>query len=181
MASTSVLLHTHPPVSGCFSASRPRRTSGSLWHYSTLVDIHLQVLTNGYFFSGGFLQSKRSAFGLYYPWMAIQKRRVAGEYRMGCGQRLRQIRQQAGLTQKQLEKISGVPQNTISRIELETVKAPSTKTLLGLSRALAVSMESLLGMDEPQRPSKTAAKAGHVPKTRPRRMERDEHGKAEGN
>ena len=98
---------------------------------------------------------------------------------MGFGHRLREIRQQAGLTQKQLEACSGVPQNTISRIELETVKAPSTKTLLRLSRALQVSMESLLGMDEPQPSSKTAAKAGRVPKTRPRRMEREDDGKTE--
>jgi transcriptional regulator with XRE-family HTH domain len=69
---------------------------------------------------------------------------------MGLGQRLKQLRQQAGFTQKQLEERSGVPQNTISRIELESVKAISSTTLMGLARALHVSTDALLGMDEPE-------------------------------
>jgi transcriptional regulator with XRE-family HTH domain len=95
---------------------------------------------------------------------------------MGVGDRLREFRKQAGLTQKQLQERSGVPQNTISRIELDTVKVPSTKTLLGLSRALQVSIESLLGVDESPRSATTAAKARRGHKTRPLRMERDDHG-----
>ena len=68
---------------------------------------------------------------------------------MGIGERLRQFRQQAALTQKQLEERSGVPQNTISRIEIGSVQEMSTKTLIGLARALHVSTDTLLGMDEP--------------------------------
>lgn len=78
---------------------------------------------------------------------------------MGLGQRLRKFRQQADLTQKQLEERSGVPQNTISRIEIESVQEISTKTLMGLARALQVSTDALLGMDEPEREEAAAPKA----------------------
>lgn len=62
------------------------------------------------------------------------------------GERLRHIRKVAGLTQKQLEAVSGVPQNTISRVEIGTVQEISTKTLAGLAKALNVSADYLLGL-----------------------------------
>jgi len=78
--------------------------------------------------------------------------------------RLRQIRKQAGLTQRQLEEQSGVPQNTISRIEIGSVQDVSAKTLANLARALKVSMDHRIGLDsepEPQvkrKSSKTRAR-----------------------
>jgi transcriptional regulator with XRE-family HTH domain len=66
--------------------------------------------------------------------------------------RLRQIRKQAGLTQRQLEAQSGVPQNTISRIEIEAVQDVSAKTLANLARALHVSMDHLFGLDSEPEP-----------------------------
>lgn len=69
---------------------------------------------------------------------------------LGLSQRLREFRRQAGLTQKQLEERSGVPENTISRIEIGSVQAISTKTLMGLARALQVSTDTLLGMHAPE-------------------------------
>jgi len=83
---------------------------------------------------------------------------------MGLGQRLKQLRQQAGLTQKKLEERSRVPQNTISRIELESVKAISSTTLMALARALHVSTDALLGMDEPE-----SDEAPYEPATRQRK------------
>lgn len=62
--------------------------------------------------------------------------------------RLRQIRREKGLTQKQLEELSGVPQNTISRIEIGTIKVITTPTLIALARALEVTTDYLLGMDD---------------------------------
>ena len=62
------------------------------------------------------------------------------------GERLRHIRKVAGLTQKQLEEVSGVPQNTISRVEIGAVQEISTKTLVGLAKALNVSADYLLGL-----------------------------------
>ena len=64
--------------------------------------------------------------------------------------RLRQLRKQRGLTQKDLEARSGIPQNTISRIEIGGVQEISTKTLIGLARALQVTTDCLLGLDEPE-------------------------------
>lgn len=90
---------------------------------------------------------------------------------MGLGQRLKQLRQQAGLTQKELEALSHVPQNTISRIELESVKAISSTTLMGLARALGVSTDALLGMDEPESDEAPSAPASRQRKAKPKAKE----------
>jgi len=64
--------------------------------------------------------------------------------------RLKSARKTRDLRQKQLEEISGIPQNTISRIELGKNAEISTRTLAALARALGVSADYLLGLkDEP--------------------------------
>jgi transcriptional regulator with XRE-family HTH domain len=60
------------------------------------------------------------------------------------GQRLRQTRIGAGLSQSDLEEISGIPKARLSRYENGHV-APSIQTLERLARALNVSEASLLG------------------------------------
>jgi transcriptional regulator with XRE-family HTH domain len=60
------------------------------------------------------------------------------------GQRLRQTRIKAGLSQSDLEEISGIPKARLSRYENGHV-APSIQTLERLARALDVSEASLLG------------------------------------
>jgi transcriptional regulator with XRE-family HTH domain len=60
------------------------------------------------------------------------------------GQRLRQTRIKAGLSQSDLEEISGIPKARLSRYENGHV-APSIQTLERLARALGVSEASLLG------------------------------------
>ena len=60
------------------------------------------------------------------------------------GQRLRDARVQAGLSQSELEDISGIPKARLSRYENGHVE-PSIQTLARLSRALNVSEASLLG------------------------------------
>jgi transcriptional regulator with XRE-family HTH domain len=65
-------------------------------------------------------------------------------------ERLRQARKAIGLTQKELEEASGIPQNTISRIELGKNPEISTRTLTALALALNISADYLLGLkDEP--------------------------------
>ncbi len=62
------------------------------------------------------------------------------------GQRLRATRLRAGLSQSDLEEISGIPKARLSRYENGHV-APSIHTLERLARALNVSEASLLGDD----------------------------------
>jgi transcriptional regulator with XRE-family HTH domain len=60
------------------------------------------------------------------------------------GQRLREARVAAGLSQSELEEISGIPKARLSRYENGHVE-PSIQTLARLSRALNVSEAALLG------------------------------------
>jgi transcriptional regulator with XRE-family HTH domain len=60
------------------------------------------------------------------------------------GRRLRETRVGAGLSQSDLEEISGIPKARLSRYENGHV-APSIQTLERLARALGVSEASLLG------------------------------------
>jgi transcriptional regulator with XRE-family HTH domain len=60
------------------------------------------------------------------------------------GKRLRETRVRAGLSQSDLEEISGIPKARLSRYENGHV-APSIQTLERLARALRVSEASLLG------------------------------------
>jgi transcriptional regulator with XRE-family HTH domain len=60
------------------------------------------------------------------------------------GQRLRESRVAAGLSQSELEDISGIPKARLSRYENGHVE-PSIQTLARLSRALNVSEATLLG------------------------------------
>jgi transcriptional regulator with XRE-family HTH domain len=60
------------------------------------------------------------------------------------GQRLRETRIRAGMSQSDLEEISGIPKARLSRYENGHV-APSIQTLERLAKALKVSEASLLG------------------------------------
>ena len=60
------------------------------------------------------------------------------------GHRLREARLNAGLSQSELEELSGIPKARLSRYENGHV-APSIQTLERLARALNVSEASLLG------------------------------------
>jgi transcriptional regulator with XRE-family HTH domain len=60
------------------------------------------------------------------------------------GQRLREARVNSGLSQSDLEDLSGIPKARLSRYENGHVE-PSIQTLARLSRALNVSEASLLG------------------------------------
>lgn len=63
-------------------------------------------------------------------------------------ERLRHIRRSQGLTQKQLQHKSGVPHNTISRIETGEAADITTRTLIALALALNVSTDYLLGLTD---------------------------------
>jgi transcriptional regulator with XRE-family HTH domain len=75
------------------------------------------------------------------PAMGDRMRQSDGKH---FGQRLREARVAAGLSQSELEDISGIPKARLSRYENGHVE-PSIQTLARLSRALNVSEASLLG------------------------------------
>ena len=62
------------------------------------------------------------------------------------GSRMRQQRQTLGLTQEQVEELSGVPQASISRLEREESEDIQVSTALELARALSLTVEELIGM-----------------------------------
>jgi transcriptional regulator with XRE-family HTH domain len=64
------------------------------------------------------------------------------------GERLREARKAAGMTQKLLEARSGIPQNSISRIEGGNTQEISTGTLKALATTLGVSADYLLGLSD---------------------------------
>jgi transcriptional regulator with XRE-family HTH domain len=64
------------------------------------------------------------------------------------GERLERARQAKRMTQEQLAAASGVKQSHISRLESGDIKDIKGSTLRRLARALGVTTDELLGMDE---------------------------------
>jgi transcriptional regulator with XRE-family HTH domain len=62
------------------------------------------------------------------------------------GDRLRYVRQRAGLSQYDVADLSGIPQPNISRLEHNEPPNPSRFTIVRLCRALKVSSDFLLGI-----------------------------------
>ncbi len=63
------------------------------------------------------------------------------------GQRLKELRESSGLTQKELAKIMHVSQQDISRYELEQIQ-PSIEFIVQFCRRFSVSSDYLLGVKE---------------------------------
>lgn len=59
------------------------------------------------------------------------------------GYRLKEMREQKGITQEELEKNSGVSRQTISAIENNDNYQAKTGTLLALARALGTTVDKL--------------------------------------
>lgn len=59
------------------------------------------------------------------------------------GYRLKEIREEKGITQEELEKLSGVSRQTISAIENNDQYQTKTGTLLALARALETTVDKL--------------------------------------
>jgi transcriptional regulator with XRE-family HTH domain len=74
------------------------------------------------------------------------------------GARLGALRKQAGLSQAALAEAVGIPQRTISFYEREASAIPST-LVPALAKALGVSMEELLGINEGVQHSKRGPKS----------------------
>ena len=63
------------------------------------------------------------------------------------GYKIREIREAKGMTQEELAQSSGVSRVTISGLENGTERATSTKTLLKIAKALAVSVDQIFFED----------------------------------
>ena len=59
------------------------------------------------------------------------------------GNKLKEAREAAGMTQEQLAQKSGISRTTISAIENDTDKVTSTKTLLALAKALNTTVKHI--------------------------------------
>jgi transcriptional regulator with XRE-family HTH domain len=71
---------------------------------------------------------------------------------MSLGQAIRSIRQEAGLSQKDLAAVVGIDQSYLSMIESDQRRNPGTRIVARLAQALQVSMDDL------------AARAGYLPR-----------------
>lgn len=67
--------------------------------------------------------------------------------RSELGQRLFDLRQEAGITQEQVARLSGLCHGSIQGLEAGTQKDPRLSTLIKLCRALGTSLQELLGHD----------------------------------
>lgn len=63
----------------------------------------------------------------------------------GLGERLRQLRQQAGMTQAALAEAAGISKPYLSELESDAGRRPSAELLLRLADALEVTIADLLG------------------------------------
>ncbi len=73
------------------------------------------------------------------------------------GQRLKQLREAAGLTQQELAVKAGLSVSNLSQIEQGQKEDPRVSTVLALAKAMGVSVTSLIGEDgveEKPRPRK---------------------------
>lgn len=77
---------------------------------------------------------------------------MLGEHTNKLGERVRQARRDAAMTQETLSNLTGLRQFHISRIENGTIKEVMTDTLKALTEALHVSADYLIGnVDKPAR------------------------------
>ena len=63
---------------------------------------------------------------------------------MSIGQRIKELRKQAGMTQPELAERVGVHETTIRRWEKETDNGPDTAAIIKIAEALGTTAESLL-------------------------------------
>jgi transcriptional regulator with XRE-family HTH domain len=84
----------------------------------------------------------------------------SGGYMKTFGERLQQIRKQRGLTLMQLADQSGVPYETIYRVERGQHHEPRVSVAVKLARTLGVSLDVLAGLYESEALPAAAASVG---------------------
>jgi len=74
---------------------------------------------------------------------------------MTLGQAIREIRQEVGVTQKNLAEAAGIDQSYLSMIESDQRRNPGTKVIARLAQALQISIDDLV------------SRAGYLPRSTP--------------
>jgi transcriptional regulator with XRE-family HTH domain len=72
--------------------------------------------------------------------------------------KLKELRERAGLTQQELAFGSGLSTSIISQIEQGSTGNPRMSTVKALARALGVSADELIELDQPDEPRKPRAR-----------------------
>ncbi|MBY0449989.1 MAG: helix-turn-helix domain-containing protein [Cyanobacteria bacterium] len=78
------------------------------------------------------------------------------------GRYIAQLREERRLSQRDLAKIIGFSQNTLSKIENGQTASPSLDVVLALSRALEIPMSALILAYEGKNPNIEALKSGQT-------------------
>ena len=74
---------------------------------------------------------------------------------MGLGQKIKDVRKQRGMNQKELARASGISQATISRLEAGLVMQLKSDALSRLASALGITVDYLIGKTDSMLPSDT--------------------------
>ena len=74
-----------------------------------------------------------------------------GSPTMELAERLRQLREQSGMTAEALSRRAGLPWSYVGRIEAGEIRDPRISTCQKLAAALGVSVGELLGEEPPRR------------------------------
>jgi transcriptional regulator with XRE-family HTH domain len=94
---------------------------------------------------------------------------------MRMGERVKQLRSAAGLTQQGLAVAAGLSMSVVSQIEQGTNEDPRLSTLAALARTFGVSLDNLAGF-EPARPAQTPADLPPAQEKRTRKAPRPRGG-----
>ena len=73
---------------------------------------------------------------------------MGGELQMPLGERLRQFRELAGLSQNELAKRANIPRPVISMVESGKQKSMSLENARRIARVLGVTLDMLAGPEE---------------------------------
>ncbi len=76
------------------------------------------------------------------------------------GERVKTAREQCGIHQAELARRLGCSVNALSMLEKNAITDPRASRIIGIAKALGVSADYLLGLQEDAQPTRSAAKPG---------------------
>lgn len=76
------------------------------------------------------------------------------------GLRVKEVRSKAGFTQQGLCQQAGLSYSTLAKIERGAIKAPSIFTIQTIAQVLNISLDTLMGLEEPAKKTRLTTKSG---------------------